>query len=82
MRFLNKKLDILPFSERSDIYAFGFKIFMLIITFIFFCRTIWFEFLTRTFPFNCMSPDSIVWQVGSGMKSVLVNVNSCREAKV
>lgn len=48
----------------------------------FFFRTIWFEFLTRTFPFNCVSPESIVWQVGSGMKSALVNVNSCREAKV
>uniref|UniRef100_A0A915CQF8 Pre-mRNA-processing factor 19 n=1 Tax=Ditylenchus dipsaci TaxID=166011 RepID=A0A915CQF8_9BILA len=50
-----------------DVYAFG---------------SIWYELLTHTFPFSSLPPDSVMWQVGNGMKSALTNVNCCREAKM
>lgn len=48
----------------------------------FYFSTIWFELLTNEFPFSCLPSDSILWQVGTGMKSPLNDVNACVEAKV
>jgi kinase suppressor of Ras 2 len=56
----------LPFSEQSDVYAFG---------------TIFYEFISSDFPFPRHSPDSIIWQVGYGIKPPIGNLNVCREAK-
>ncbi|KAI1729145.1 protein tyrosine kinase domain-containing protein [Ditylenchus destructor] len=67
VRALTADLDPLPFSEKSDVYAFG---------------SIWFELLTNSFPFSGLLPDTILWQIGTGMKSPLNNVNCCREAKI
>uniref|UniRef100_A0AC34Q6D8 Kinase suppressor of Ras 2 n=1 Tax=Panagrolaimus sp. JU765 TaxID=591449 RepID=A0AC34Q6D8_9BILA len=57
----------LPFSEQSDVYAFG---------------TILYEFIAHDFPFARQSSDATIWQVGVGIKPVLGNMNVSREAKV
>ncbi|VDM42256.1 unnamed protein product [Toxocara canis] len=64
---LSAELNQLPFSEASDVYAFG---------------TIWFELMTYGFPFEQVHPDMVIWQVGRGMKGPLSNIHSIREVKV
>uniref|UniRef100_A0A915B8E6 Protein kinase domain-containing protein n=3 Tax=Parascaris univalens TaxID=6257 RepID=A0A915B8E6_PARUN len=64
---LSAELTQLPFSEASDVYAFG---------------TIWFELMTYGFPFEQVHPDVVVWQVGRGMKGALSNLRGVREIKV
>uniref|UniRef100_A0A7E4VLJ6 Protein kinase domain-containing protein n=1 Tax=Panagrellus redivivus TaxID=6233 RepID=A0A7E4VLJ6_PANRE len=64
---LSADLKTFPFSEQSDVYAFG---------------TIFYEFIAYDFPFTKQHPDSIIWQVGVGIKPPLGNLNVCREAKV
>jgi hypothetical protein len=45
-------------------------------------RTIWYELLTRNFPFQGLNSQTIIFQVGFGMKSSLGKLNVNREAKV
>ncbi len=47
-----------------------------------FVSTIWFELLTGEFPFRRFHPDTIVWQVGKGIKPALNNLHAAREIKV
>lgn len=56
----------LPFSKASDIFAFG---------------TVWYELLCGEFPFKSQSPESIIWQVGRGMKQTLANLQASRDVK-
>lgn len=69
MRFLRpvSKLESeLPFSKASDIYAFG---------------TVWFELLTGDWPYKGLPPESIIWQVCSGLRQPLPTLFS-RDVKV
>jgi kinase suppressor of Ras 2 len=77
--------DLLPFTEKSDVYAFGYANFVLVkialnMRIVF--RTIWYELLTGEFPFKRFPPDAIVWQVGRGIKPALNNLHAAREIKV
>ncbi|KAK3084281.1 hypothetical protein FSP39_010965 [Pinctada imbricata] len=56
----------LKFTERSDIFAFG---------------TIWYELLVGEWPFRNQPPESIIWQVGRGIKQSLGMVAAPREVK-
>ncbi|XP_052868830.1 kinase suppressor of Ras 1 [Anopheles cruzii] len=56
----------LPFSRASDIYAFG---------------TVWYELLCGEFPFKSQPAESIIWQVGRGMKQTLANLQASRDVK-
>lgn len=57
----------LPFSQASDVYAFG---------------TVWYELLCGEWPFNSQPPEAIIWQVGKGMKQSLANLQASRDVKV
>uniref|UniRef100_A0A0C9R1F0 KSR2_0 protein n=1 Tax=Fopius arisanus TaxID=64838 RepID=A0A0C9R1F0_9HYME len=57
----------LPFTEASDVYAFG---------------TVWYELLCGEWPFKGQPPEAIIWQVGKGMKQTLANLQASREVKV
>ncbi|XP_071110703.1 kinase suppressor of Ras 2-like isoform X2 [Haliotis cracherodii] len=56
----------LPFTVRSDIYAFG---------------TVWYELLCGEWPFRNHPAETIIWQVGRGMKQSLSSINAPREVK-
>lgn len=58
--------DQLPFSTKSDIYAFG---------------TVWYELLCGEFPFKSQAPEAIIFQVGRGMKQTLANLQAARDVK-
>ncbi|KAI8129424.1 Kinase suppressor of Ras 2 [Lucilia cuprina] len=58
--------EILPFSKASDVYSFG---------------TVWYELLCGEFPFRAQPPESIIWQVGRGMKQTLANLQTSRDVK-
>ena len=38
--------------------------------------------MTNSFPFDSIHSDSIIWQIGSGMKAPLTDIQACHEAKV
>lgn len=56
----------LPFSKWTDIYAFG---------------TVWYELLTGEWPYKGLPPESIIWQIGSGIRQPLPTLFS-RDVKV
>lgn len=56
----------LPFTKGSDVYAFG---------------TVWYELLCGEFPFNDQPHESVIWQVGRGMKQSLANLQAARDVK-
>ncbi|XP_052800310.1 kinase suppressor of Ras 2-like [Mya arenaria] len=56
----------LPFSEMSDVYAFG---------------TVWYELLNGNWPFEQQPPESIIWQVGSGLKPSFGTIRGSKEVK-
>ncbi|XP_017778982.1 PREDICTED: kinase suppressor of Ras 2 isoform X2 [Nicrophorus vespilloides] len=66
LRALNSHDQGLPFSQESDVYAFG---------------TIWYELLTGEWPFKGQPPEAIIWQVGKGMKHPLANLHASRDLK-
>ncbi|KAI4490222.1 hypothetical protein M0802_010856 [Mischocyttarus mexicanus] len=56
----------LPFTDASDVYAFG---------------TVWYELLCGEWPFKGQPPEAIIWQVGKGMKQPLANLQASRDVK-
>ncbi|XP_041350239.1 kinase suppressor of Ras 2-like isoform X2 [Gigantopelta aegis] len=56
----------LHFKSKSDIYAFG---------------TVWYELLCGDWPFRNQPSETIIWQVGRGMKQSLSTVGAPREVK-
>lgn len=56
----------LPFSRASDVYAFG---------------TVWYELLCGEFPFKKVPAETVIWQVGRGMKPTLANLQASRDVK-
>ncbi|XP_060579318.1 kinase suppressor of Ras 2-like [Ruditapes philippinarum] len=56
----------LPFSEMSDVYAFG---------------TVWYELLNGNWPFDRQPPESIIWQVGHGLKPSFGSIKGSKEVK-
>jgi len=45
-------------------------------------RTIWYELLCLEWPFQKLPPESIIWQVGKGMKPSLTHIQASRDVKV
>ncbi|XP_076290497.1 kinase suppressor of ras isoform X3 [Lasioglossum baleicum] len=62
----NRDQEELPFTEASDVYAFG---------------TVWYELLCGEWPFKGQPPEAIIWQVGKGMKQTLANLQASRDVK-
>lgn len=58
--------DSLPFTKKSDIFAFG---------------TVWYELLCSEMPFKNQPPEAIIFQVGRGMKQSLANLQAARDVK-
>ncbi|XP_071849302.1 kinase suppressor of Ras 2-like isoform X2 [Apostichopus japonicus] len=56
----------LPFTEKSDVYAFG---------------TVWFELLTGEWPFHKEPAESIIWKVGKGLKQPVSQIQASRDVK-
>ncbi|KAL4223502.1 3-dehydrosphinganine reductase [Mactra antiquata] len=56
----------LPFSQLSDVYAFG---------------TVWYELLNGNWPFERQPPESIIWQVGHGLKPSFGSIKGSKEVK-
>lgn len=56
----------LSFTTSSDVYAFG---------------TVWYELLCGEFPFKDQPNESVIWQVGRGMKQTLANLQASRDVK-
>lgn len=56
----------LSFSRASDVYAFG---------------TVWYELLCGEFPYRKVPAESVIWQVGRGMKPTLANLQASRDVK-
>lgn len=56
----------LPFTEKSDVYAFG---------------TVWYELLCGEWPFKQLPRESIIWQVGRGIKQSLCHIITSRDVK-
>lgn len=56
----------LCFSRASDVYAFG---------------TVWYELLCGEFPYRKVPAESVIWQVGRGMKPTLANLQASRDVK-
>jgi len=68
IKSLNGAFDPIPFTEPTDVYSFG---------------TIWYELLMNCFPFSSFHPDSLIWQVGNGMKAPLASsISACCEARI
>ncbi|CAL8071369.1 unnamed protein product [Orchesella dallaii] len=53
---VSKHDNELPFAKTTDIYAFG---------------TVWYELLTGEWPYKGLPAESIIWQVGSGIRQPL-----------
>ncbi|XP_011500487.1 PREDICTED: kinase suppressor of Ras 2 [Ceratosolen solmsi marchali] len=62
----NRDQEELPFTDSSDVYAFG---------------TVWYELLCGEWPFKGQPPEAIIWQVGKGMKQTLANLQASRDVK-
>ncbi|XP_058967485.1 kinase suppressor of Ras 1 isoform X2 [Pocillopora verrucosa] len=58
--------DSSQFTMATDMYAFG---------------TVWYEMCSRSWPFEKNIPESIIWQVGKGVKQSLANIDIPREVK-
>lgn len=56
----------LPFTEKSDVFAFG---------------TVWFELLTGEWPFHKEPPEAIIWKVGKGLKQPISQIQASRDVK-
>ncbi|CAL1528760.1 unnamed protein product [Lymnaea stagnalis] len=56
----------LPFTKMSDLYAFG---------------TVWYELLCNDWPFRSQPCETVIWQVGRGIKQSLSTVTAPREVK-
>ncbi|XP_039767122.1 kinase suppressor of Ras 2 [Ornithorhynchus anatinus] len=56
--------DKLPFSNHSDVFAFG---------------TIWYELHARAWPFKTQPAEAIIWQMGRGMKPSLSQIGMGKE---
>jgi kinase suppressor of Ras 2 len=56
----------LPFTKASDTFAFG---------------SIWYELLCGEYPFKSQPHESVIWQVGRGMKQSLSSLQASREVK-
>lgn len=46
------------------------------------CSTVWYELLCNEWPFRSQPCETVIWQVGRGMKQSLSTVNAPREVKV
>lgn len=58
--------EALPFSKASDVFAFA---------------TIWYELICGEFPFRGLPAESVIYQIGRGMKYTLANVQASRDVK-
>ena len=47
-----------------------------------FIRTVWYELLCGEWPFRHQPPETVIWQVGKGLKQSLGTIPATREFKV
>uniref|UniRef100_A0A183DS47 Protein kinase domain-containing protein n=1 Tax=Gongylonema pulchrum TaxID=637853 RepID=A0A183DS47_9BILA len=66
IKSLSADLIQLPFSENSDVYAFG---------------TVWYELMTYHFPFQDLHPDIVIWRIGRGIKIPLGGIGAARDVQ-
>ncbi|KAK0058787.1 kinase suppressor of Ras 2 [Biomphalaria pfeifferi] len=66
LRAMQQSQSDLPFTKMSDLYAFG---------------TVWFELLCNDWPFRSQPCETVIWQVGKGIKQSLSSVTAPREVK-
>uniref|UniRef100_A0A915Q5C2 Uncharacterized protein n=1 Tax=Setaria digitata TaxID=48799 RepID=A0A915Q5C2_9BILA len=66
IKALSSDLIQLPFTENSDVYAFG---------------TVWYELTTYHFPFQGLHPDIVIWKIGCGFKVPLGDISGPQEVK-
>ncbi len=61
-----------------------FMVFSLIICIIYsvFCRTVWYELICFELPFKNQPAESVVWQVGKGLKQSLSYIQTSSDVKV
>lgn len=45
-------------------------------------RTVWYEMCSGSWPYKKQVPESIIWQVGKGVKQSLAHIDVPREVKV
>ena len=45
-------------------------------------RTVWYELLNGIWPFEQQPPESIIWQVGHGIKPSFGSIRGSKEVKV
>eukprot|EP00794_Sanderia_malayensis_P013863 gene13863-15311_t len=58
--------EVKKYTKESDIYAFG---------------TVWYELLSKRFPFDDQPTESTIWQIGKGFKQSLSKLEVSRDAK-
>ncbi|XP_059146950.1 kinase suppressor of Ras 2-like isoform X2 [Physella acuta] len=66
LKALKQTQSDLPFTNKSDLYAFG---------------TVWYELLCNDWPFRSQPCETVIWQVGRGIKQSLSTVTAPKEVK-
>lgn len=50
--------------------------------FVYIFSTVWYELLNGNWPFERQPPESIIWQVGHGLKPSFGSIKGSKEVKV
>ena len=83
LRIHQKGSDDLPFTRFGSMFEVKEKFSLLILraSDVYAFGTVWYELLTGEWPWKQQPPESIIWQVGCGMKPTLANLAASKEVK-